>query len=83
MSHKQYRVLEVLEAEKKLKIRDYVTGEEFIVNQSDAKKVKRKNNGELIKAYLLQYPDATTEEVLKETGLTNPIYVNKLRKQIK
>ncbi len=83
MSHKQYEVLEVLEAEKKLKIKDYATGEEFTIDQSDAKKAKRKNQGELIKSYLLQYSDATTEEVLKETGLSNPIYVNKLRKKMR
>ena len=66
----------------KLTVRDYASGEVKIVNKTQATPVKRKNQGELIKSYLMAFPAASTEAVLKETGLKNPIYVNKLRKKL-
>ena len=80
MSYKQYEILEVLEAENKLRIKDYVTKEEFIVHQEDAIKAKKYSQGKLIEEYFKQFPKAPTAQVLEATGLSNPIYVNKIRK---
>ena len=77
---RQYEILAV--NGDKLTIRDYASGEIKEVTKSQATPVKRKNQGELISGYLMAFPKASTEEVLKETGLKNPIYVNKLRKKL-
>jgi hypothetical protein len=77
---RQYEILAV--DGDKLTVRDYANGEIQVVNKSQATPVKRKNQGELIKSYLMAYPVSSTEVVLRETGLKNPIYVNKLRKQL-
>lgn len=77
---RQYEILAV--DGNKLTVRNYASGEVKVVNKCRATPVKKKNQGELIKSYLLAYPKASTEEVLEETGLKNPIYVNKLRKQL-
>lgn len=65
-----------------LTIKDYANGQIQKVSKSQARIVKKKNQGQLIESYLRAFPSASTEEVLAETGLKNPIYVNKLRKKI-
>lgn len=77
---KQYKVIQVLETE--LVIMDYATKETYTVPQDACHKVKRLSQGQLIERYLRSYPRARTEEVLMETGLSNPIYVNKIRKKL-
>jgi hypothetical protein len=77
---KQYKVIEVLE--KELIVEDYVSKERYTVPKGLCNKVTRLNQCELITRYLRAYPKASTDEVLKETGLSNHIYVNKIRKQL-
>jgi hypothetical protein len=77
---KQYEILAV--DGDKLTVRDYASGEIKEVTKSQATPVKRKNQGELITSYLTAFPEASTEVVLEEIGLKNPIYVNKLRKKL-
>ena len=66
-----------------LVVKSHVNNRVLTVPRSKARIVKKMNNGEMIRNYLLDNPTSSVEEVLEGTGLANPIYVKKIMKTLK